>query len=451
MSIQPPWGAVPKNGRPPVIVVHAITGSALVDEYPLPAEVVWDLSLRLTHPVPTRDFLRIAPHPDDTRFEAVEPARIQSSQILNIIYGDLVEALRYDLSERQEPTPVFPFHYDWRQDNTLTAKQLGDFIREVIERTNLLKHYGRSCGCVDLVGHSMGGLVIAACLGLGHHLENGKRLVRRVVTLATPFRGSVDALEKVSTGESTLVGLGSNRERETARITPAIYQLLPSYEQGFVRDAKPINIYDAGNWQSTIIDSLREFIRAYSTEPDLAGLSNEALLGQGRGLLQNLLTMGQALHDLVEALNPEEALLDSWRLLVGIDSSTLYQATTEGPDNRFRFERIEGDFDPDKLSDSQREKLGDETVPLRGAIPSWAEPAKVICVRGDDFSALEIRDRFIREAVGLHASLPLMNLVQRWVISFLRGTKTGDLWGRPLPGVTRWDPGFPGVVNKAAR
>src|SRR5262249_56645203 len=92
MRISRPGGAVPKTRRPPVIVVHAITGSALVDEYPLPAEVVWDLSLRLTHPVPTADFLRIAPHPDDTRFEAVEPARVQSSQILNIIYGDLVEA-----------------------------------------------------------------------------------------------------------------------------------------------------------------------------------------------------------------------------------------------------------------------------------------------------------------------------------------------------------------------
>jgi len=89
MSIQPPWGAVPKNGRPPVIVVHAIIGSALVDEYPLPAEVLWDLSIRLAHPLPTRDFSGIAPHPDDTRFEAVEPARVQSSQILNIIYGDL--------------------------------------------------------------------------------------------------------------------------------------------------------------------------------------------------------------------------------------------------------------------------------------------------------------------------------------------------------------------------
>ena len=103
------------------------------------------------------------------------------------------------------------------------------------------------------------------------------------------------------------------------------------------------------------------------------------------------------------------------------------------------------------MPDSDREKLGDETVPLWGAIPSWAEPEKVICVRGDDFSGLEIRDSFIRSAVGLHASLPLMNLAQRWVISFLRGKKTGNLWGRPLPGVTQWDRGFPGVVNKATR
>jgi len=68
-----------------------------------------------------------------------------------------------------------------------------------------------------------------------------------------------------------------------------------------------------------------------------------------------------------------------------------------------------------------------------------------------DSAAMGCRAEERPPAVGLHASLPLMNLVQRRVISFLRGTKTGDLWGRPLPGVTRWDPGFPGVVNKAAR
>ena len=36
-----------------------------------------------------------------------------------------------------------------------------------------------------------------------------------------------------------------------------------------------------------------------------------------------------------------------------------------------------------------------------------------------------LRDRFLRSQLGLHSTLPLMNVVQRWVISFLRGEVTG--------------------------
>ena len=74
---------------------------------------------------------------------------------------DLIESLRWDLSpSEEERTPVFPFVYDWRQDNVQTARQLGEFIVEVIERANLVKHYQRRCACVDLVGHSLGGVVL---------------------------------------------------------------------------------------------------------------------------------------------------------------------------------------------------------------------------------------------------------------------------------------------------
>ena len=52
---------------PPVIFVPGITGTYLRDEYQLPPDRVWGV---IEH-----NFGRVALHPDDPRFEAVEPAR----------------------------------------------------------------------------------------------------------------------------------------------------------------------------------------------------------------------------------------------------------------------------------------------------------------------------------------------------------------------------------------
>ena len=88
---------------------------------------------------------------------------------------------------------------------------------------------------------------------------------------------------------------------------------------------------------------------------------------------------------------------------------------------------------------------GDGTVPLQGAVPDWADPQAVVAVNAGDFRPSELRDRFLRSQLGLHSTLPLMNVVQRWVISFLRGEVTGELYGRRLPGLPRWEPPFAGT------
>jgi pimeloyl-ACP methyl ester carboxylesterase len=103
---------------------------------------------------------------------------------------------------------------------TQSADLLAGFIAEVIERTVLLPHYreAKKTLCVDLVAHSMGGLIVADYLA-----RYGKdQKVRRVVSIASPFEGSVDAIEKVSTGMGTLTGsYPRDREREASRTIPA--------------------------------------------------------------------------------------------------------------------------------------------------------------------------------------------------------------------------------------
>ena len=73
----------------PVVLVHAITGSVLVDEYPLPPEPVWDPGI-----FKVEAFDRIAVHPESPAptpespvYEALGPSRVNVSHTVRIIYG----------------------------------------------------------------------------------------------------------------------------------------------------------------------------------------------------------------------------------------------------------------------------------------------------------------------------------------------------------------------------
>jgi triacylglycerol esterase/lipase EstA (alpha/beta hydrolase family) len=145
----------------PVIVVPGITANYLLDEYPLPPDVVWS--------VLTKEYERAALHPDNLVLEAVEPARLHPGQLFEIAYKELIDELRHNLRERaDEEVPVFPFSYDWRQPLDVVERQLAAFVDEVIARTALLRPYYQAgyakAPKVNLVGHSMGGLVIAGYL-----------------------------------------------------------------------------------------------------------------------------------------------------------------------------------------------------------------------------------------------------------------------------------------------
>ncbi|MBC7785294.1 MAG: alpha/beta fold hydrolase [Burkholderiales bacterium] len=248
---------------PPVIVVPEITASYLTDEYPIPPEIVWS--------VMTKEFERIRLHPDNLRYEATQPARVGVGQIFEIAYKELVNELRHNLTARDDrPVPVFPFGYDWRQPLEGTQSMLAAFVAEVIDRTKLIRHYADDgygdAPVVNLVGHSMGGLIIAGYLASA----GGKAPVSKVVTLASPFRGSFEAVIKTLTGTAELGTSGpSSREREAARVTPGLYYLMPTVDKGLdIETNLPgKTLFDADLWQPSIRQTIEEYVRLYAVDP----------------------------------------------------------------------------------------------------------------------------------------------------------------------------------------
>jgi len=418
--------------QPPVIVVPGITATTLEDFYPLEPDTVWSAVLH-------KDFTRIALHPDDIRYEAVEPARVLPRNPYNIVYGDLVDALRHDLTKKADkPTPVFGFGYDWRQDCSRSAAQLASFVDEVLARTGLLPHYqGDPPQEVDLVGHSMGGLIIAKYLVDAGSAKRAR--VRRVVTIGTPFRGSMNAILKLTTGMGTLTGPDPrDREREASRTIPALYQLLPTYPGAVSVDPalqvrSRAAIFDVDAWQPSVIATLREFIRLRKARKD------------ARDLLDQLLTGARKFVDEVNKLDPSTRLAegkDGWLPIVGIGEKTHIRAKVLAQRGNpwFSF----GDPENEKGADGHpTENTGDGTVPFPGACADFLDRERLVCVTMSDLGFWEIKDRVLAEAGGLHAFLPKVNLVQKLAIRFLRKDFGGNLRARRAPGAagTSW-PGW---------
>ena len=131
-------------------------------------------------------------------------------------YGDLTIALSDELGKEN----VWFFGYDWRMDNRVTAVELSNYIDKVLEETKADK--------VNIVAHSMGGLVTSAYLA--KYGDEGKKKLDRVITCGTPFLGSQGAHSTVSDGSGFMGGEYNDLAgvfKQIAITLPSIYQLLP--------------------------------------------------------------------------------------------------------------------------------------------------------------------------------------------------------------------------------
>lgn len=250
--------------QPPVVLIHGVLGSTVRDR--VTKEELWpgsasrlflndysDLALKI-------DPDTLNPIPNNT--EAYE---ISEGAVGKDFYGKIVDTLGdsagYKLArvgEKVDPTNknYYIFHYDWRQDNVVSAGKLADFIEQI--RVD----YKDPTLKVDILAHSMGGLIARYYIRYGkqdvlndnYFNKNltmyGAERVRRVILLGTPNLGSVKTLNLFIKGVRLgLNGIGT----ETLATMPSLYQLFPHPLNDWIvtTKGKSLNrdLFDINTWR----------------------------------------------------------------------------------------------------------------------------------------------------------------------------------------------------------
>lgn len=164
------------------------------------------------------------------------------------------------------PDNLITFAYDWRLSNRYNGRRLQRVIEPVLQRWR--ERPGREQAKVVLVGHSMGGLVAR---WYAEH-EGGDADIRSLITIGTPHRGSVMAVDRLVNG--VRVGVWKAKvevERLTAmaRTLPSLHQLLPAYAC-VERDGRLHTIAEAGGLaglSSVLVDDGAKFHTQLAGDP----------------------------------------------------------------------------------------------------------------------------------------------------------------------------------------
>ncbi len=249
--------AAHRAGRNPVVLLHGFLGSKLEDARS--GRSVWG---RVRNLITRSRKDSLALPIDQNRLadnrDALVPSEICDSVGGIDYYGPILQAL-HDIGGYEPGNIEFPhageslyvFAYDWRRDNAETAAALG----QAIERIRAA--HGDPDLKVDLVAHSMGGLVARYYVKYGGvdvlgedalpaPTYAGARYVDKVILIGTPNEGSMTAFRILH------VGITRSLPPQVLFTMPSLYQLLPGREaRPFVDadgNALPISLHDPDNW-----------------------------------------------------------------------------------------------------------------------------------------------------------------------------------------------------------
>jgi pimeloyl-ACP methyl ester carboxylesterase len=252
--------------QPPVIVLHGLAGSTLVDAKT--GKQFWPGGLKSLAFSNYRDLAQMSV--EDREGEGLVPGDLTYGVGGVDFYAALLRSLEtVGRFERGVPgQPVGPqrrryyvFVYDWRKDNLVAVRKLHALIDQI--RVD----YGNPALKVDMIAHSNGGMIADYYLRYGPRdvlegapvvaggarfqtWDEGDKRIRRLVMLGTPELGAVTSLERLVYGMR--VGLGTVPVEVMATFaTP--YQALPHPLTKPVLDTRgapvDIDIYDPAVWK----------------------------------------------------------------------------------------------------------------------------------------------------------------------------------------------------------
>ena len=207
----------------PIIVIPGIMGSSLGEN----GEIVWmhwaefpiggfsripRLALNTSGASVNRIYPRMGVYGVNEGLSAIGPLPGTSREQV-LPYANLMQELRAEFGDGM----VHFFAYDWRLNNAYTARLLRDFIDGAMRSSNASR--------VDIIAHSMGGLVAAYYIANGYG-DN----VQQLITLGTPFLGSSQTPYIFATGRMIAMPWGHLQPTNIRRISShmmSAYQLLP--------------------------------------------------------------------------------------------------------------------------------------------------------------------------------------------------------------------------------
>lgn len=264
-------GANIEREQPPVVLVPGITGSKLRDARS--GKTVYPGSLwriltsryqKLRLDIDARQGVEIP-----TALEAYEVADTVAGQefYVKIIrtleqYGGFQRTVAGTAIGDAYRRRLYVMPYDWRQDNVVAARKLDALIEQI------RKDYARPDLKVDIIAHSMGGLISRYFerYGTADVLDDpapvatmaGGRKINRLILLGTPNLGSANAVHALVEGAKVFRTIPI----EVVATMPGLYQLLPEMSRKPLIDidGRPLrvssisagedaSIFDARTWE----------------------------------------------------------------------------------------------------------------------------------------------------------------------------------------------------------
>lgn len=227
----------------PVVLVPGIKGSGLENFYPLQTASTWS-SFQAVAGTSLQN-LQLAANGEVDEWDDIVN---RPSQVLTPPYAAMVHGLRARLG-----VPVYVFPYDWRLSCAVNAERLVAFVEQLRKKPmRSVKGWADSDRLVNLVCHSMGGLVARAALGQWRSEHSTQAPVDSIVFLATPHLGSLDAVKAMIVGDTPILDF-FKQLRKLARVLPSVYELLPRFDRALVdEEGRPLDIFKEKSWQSNV-------------------------------------------------------------------------------------------------------------------------------------------------------------------------------------------------------